>query len=832
MRQFFLLFILFSLCAMASAQSSNRIKGRVVDEKGNALAYANVYWKGESSGTTTNSEGQFSIKYPGDGAILAVRYIGYEYYADTLRGGQQDSLLIVLKPTQVSISEVVVTGDEDPAYRIIREAIAKRKFHLNQVEQFSCEAYIKGTIRLNDIPEKPPAIIPKALAPDTNDLGLLFLTESESRYHFRQPDKKKEEMIASRVAGFSQGYSWNRASEMEINLYNNAVYNESYSEREIISPISDRAMFFYKYKLEGSFYELGAMIHKIKVIPKRPADPVFSGYIYIVDGEWAIHSYELNLNRQNGLQFADSLFLGRNYYPELDSLWMPLSNHVKARYTIFGYDVTERYLCYYTQYNLYPEFKKGFFGPAVFEVEGEARDRDSTYWDSARVVLLTAEETDIYVEYDSMEALMNSPAYMDSLDRQLNKPKPLALLLTGYTFAKRYNRIFLVFDPVISMINYNTVEGANLSLGTRISKWSEEYKTGFYLNTDFKYGFGNKQFNAKAFLGARLSRKHFESIGIGGGRYSYQYNSDQPIGPFINTVHTLLAGKNHMKLYDARFGTIKYQRELFNGFFFHADFTYANRRPLQNVTDFSFKKEKNREMTSNNPQDPDDDAPAFEEHNAAYLLLKVTYRPGQKYELYPHKKELLGSKWPTFSLTYKKGLEFMGSKVNYDWMEFGIGDSRRLGLFGESEYDVFAGGFINNISTEFIDYKHFMGNQAYLLPLMTGNNAFGEVDRSPKRWFEALPYYEYSTNRYWVEAHYMHHFKGFIFNKIPGVRKLKFQMLAGVSVLYTPDQGTYVELVTGIENILRVLRFDLITSWADNRKPNLTYRIGIDLDFR
>jgi hypothetical protein len=275
MRQLSIL-ILLSLLPLSILAQAGWLNGRVVDEDGEPLAYANVYWKGLNTGTTTNPEGEFSIKMPPNARILAVRYIGYGYYEDTIDSDGSGFLEIVLYPTKVSIDEVLVTGEEDPAYAIIRAAIEKRKFHLRQVEAFSCDAYIKGTIRLNDIPEKPPAIIPKALAPDTNDLGLLFLTESESKYHFKQPNLKKEEMVASRVAGFSQGYSWNRASEMEINLYQNMVFNENYSEREIISPISDRALFFYKYKLEGSFFESGAMIHKIKVIPKRPADPVLN----------------------------------------------------------------------------------------------------------------------------------------------------------------------------------------------------------------------------------------------------------------------------------------------------------------------------------------------------------------------------------------------------------------------------------------------------------------------------------------------------------------------------------------------------------------------------
>ncbi len=815
------------ICLGLHAQT---VSGRVVDENGAPLAYANVYWKSSITGTTTNFDGEFNLNIPVGGGTLVVRFIGYNYYEQEITSSKS-GLEIQLSSKLVELGEVIVTGDEDPAYRIIREAIAKRKYHLKQVYEYSSKVYIKGTIRLNDIPDKPPAFIPKFLAPDTNDLGLLFLTESQSDYFFQQPDKKKEEMTASRIAGFNSGFSWNRASEMEVNLYKNSVFNEYYSERDIISPISDRAFFFYKYKLEGIYIENGVQINKIKVIPKRKADPVFAGYIYIIENLWAIHSFDLGITKASGLLFADTLYLGRNYFPYNDSTWMPLSNHVKARYNLFGYDATEQYVAYFENYDIEPNFEKGFFGAAVFAVDNDAKEKDSIYWDSARTVILTEEELSTYEEQDSLADLRESPAYMDSLDKALNKPRPLAIMFTGYTYGKRYYRSFFSVDPVISMFSYNTVEGFNINLSARYSKWKEDYKQGYRISAAFKYGVGNKQFNAKGFFAYRISRKRFESVGFGAGRYSTQYNNENPIGPFINMTSTLFVGDNYMKLYDAIFGTVKYQRELFNGFFLHADFTYAHRRPLVNVTDYTFRKEEKSNITSNDPQNPDSEAEAFEAHNAAYLKLEATYRPSQKFESYPNRKVLLGSKWPTFYFAYQIGLEMWGSKVNYDFLEFGVGDSRRLGLVGLSEYDVYVGGFVNNVSMEFMDYKHFLGSQTYYQPYGSSGSSFGNAERSPNRRFQALPYYGFSTNRYFVEAHYTHHFKGFFFNKIPGIRKLKMQLVTGLNFLYTPEQKEYFEFVAGIENIFRVLRFDLVTNWGNSRKPKLFFRFGANFDF-
>ena len=54
-------FILIHLCIMTFAQSSKKITGRVVDEKGEAIIGASIIVKGSSIGTSTDVDGNFTI---------------------------------------------------------------------------------------------------------------------------------------------------------------------------------------------------------------------------------------------------------------------------------------------------------------------------------------------------------------------------------------------------------------------------------------------------------------------------------------------------------------------------------------------------------------------------------------------------------------------------------------------------------------------------------------------------------------------------------------------------------------------------------------------------
>ena len=46
----------------------------------------------------------------------------------------------------------VVAGEENPAYTIMRKAIAKSKYHLQQIDSYNATVYIKGSGRLKKAP--------------------------------------------------------------------------------------------------------------------------------------------------------------------------------------------------------------------------------------------------------------------------------------------------------------------------------------------------------------------------------------------------------------------------------------------------------------------------------------------------------------------------------------------------------------------------------------------------------------------------------------------------------------------------------------------------------
>jgi hypothetical protein len=282
------------------------------------------------------------------------------------------------------------------------------------------------------------------------------------------------------------------------------------------------------------------------------------------------------------------------------------------------------------------------------------------------------------------------------------------------------------------------------------------------------------------------------AVSLFGGRYISQFNAQEPISYLVNTAYTLLDRRNYLKLYEKRYVEFSWRQEVTNGVVVNAGLEFARRVPLQNTTDFSLRQVDDRPFTPNLPLPVGSDSLGMAAHNANTLRLGVRLRFRQQYMSRPDFKINLDSPFPTLSLQYRRGIpEVLGGATDYDFLRIGLDQEVRLGLAGESRYDVSFGSFLSRNRVQLPDYRHFAGNQTILA-----------VDRLDA--FYLLPYYDYSTTGDHWEGHYEHHFNGFIFNKIPLLRRLRWQEVVGAHFLRTPQLGNYLELTAGIDQLLKI----------------------------
>lgn len=812
--KFFLVVILSGF--MAFHAQATTVSGRVTNASGEPLPFANVYIKGTTKGTTTNPDGFYKLEVPAGSCELVFRFIGYKMKVLAVAITEQPLQLdVVLEKENYTLNEVMVRADaEDPAYPIIRKAIENRKKYLNEVDEFTCNVYIKGVQRLTKYPKKFLGMdITLDEFIDTTT-GIIYLSESVSKFSFMKPDKVTETMVSSKVSGNNRAFSFNKASDMAFNFYENNMMVGELSQRGFISPIAQTAMLYYRYRLEGSFLENGRWVNKIEVIPRRKSDPVFSGYIFIQDSTWRIHSLELMLTKDSQIEFVDSLKIGQTFIPatEDETIWMQGSATFDFVFSAFGFHGNGNFIGVYSGYQIDPKLGKKAYRAGIMKIDEDANKKDSAYWENVRPVPLTEEEVRDYQKRDSLRVIKESKAYLDSLDKVNNRFKT-GNLITGYNYRSRYRKTNYTFSGMLDNIQFNTVEGWNIGMNTSFEKTLEKRKS-FNGALNFRYGFSNEDLQVTGMARYDYNVRKFAYIMLQGGKDLVQFNESKPITPIINTSYTLFGEYNYMKLFSKQFASVTTRIEPLNGIRLRADAEYSVRDAVTNNTDYTLTDKKSRAYTSNNPVNPFNDQPFFERNEALKVRIDARIRFRQEFIDRSEYIYITGSKFPVLFGTYEAGLpDVGGSDVNYSKFEVGVEDRIRLGMPGTLSYYIVYGDFNRQKSMYFMDATHFNGNQTF----------FSEFQQQR---FDLLDYYKYSTVSEYIQVFAEHNFGGFIFNKIPGIRKLKLNEIAGFRMLHVPDEVTHYEASFGIEK-LGLIRADYVLSFDEKGRTGSGFVIGI-----
>lgn len=846
------------------------IKGVVNSQDGSPLPFASIYIKQTESGAATDLNGRYEISLKPGQYELFYKYLGYESVSRVIEVGEDFVVVdITLKPETILLKAVTVkAGKEDPAYTIMRKAIAKAKYHTQQIDSYLAHVYIKGKGKLKDY----PWLAKKMLEKEGITKDRLFITESVSEIKYTRPNKFEEKVIAVYTQGANRSAS-----------PNNYIFGSFYRPEiaETVSPLSPKAFSYYKFEFLGTIKDGKYDVSKIKVIPRSKGDNVFEGVILIVEDWWSIHSLDLSASKL-GIRFQ----IKQIYNPIEDKAWLPVSQDATVGGKIFGFEFEGSYHATVTGYKITlnpalplemhvideklekeeaKKIKKQFsqknqqlkervengkeitnkelkqltkayekaeqeqqkepdvISESKYSVDSLAYKKDSAYWTVARPEPLNKEEVRGYKKTDSIDQVQRKRDEGDTLKSKRkhgNKGFRVPDIITGNYYSLGKNSNFQIHSP---WGGYNTVEGVNaiyrLSYYKRwvkrdtTNKDSRPETRRLEISPTFRYAFAREKFTG--FLRADY-RTRTSIFRISGGRYIQQFNSSEPIHPFINTFTTLFQGQNWMKIYERDFVDLNYRKTFNSKFTFTTAWSLAKRYELFNNNDYSFNDKSKIRYTPNAPVNAELASTGFADNTAFTGRIGFEGRPWQKFRIRNGVKYRADRSSPVLSLEYRKGFSgVFGSDVDFDLVEVGIRDGIRFGIRGTLDLNLKAGKFLNSRSMYFMDYKHFTGN---LTPFSTTD---------PVGSFRLLDYYNYSTRDQYFSANAHYHFRKFLLSRIPKVRLFGVTENFFVNYLATPYSGNYTELGYGINGILRIFRLEFATSFQNGNYIGNGFRLGI-----
>ena len=799
--------LLFFLPVFSSAQSC-MVEGRVVNVAGAPLPYATVRLPGEGKGTIADEDGNFKIEISGSQATLEVRFVGYKTRKESVSCDQTRDKNWVLTDMEYTLEETIVTSDgKDPAYGIMRKAIQQRKYHLDRPGAFQCDVYIKGLQRLNAFPER---VLGMKTDMDSSQLGIVYLSESVSEYYFRQPKDVREIMVSSKVSGRNNAFSYNQASDMYVNFYESLINLYELSERGFVSPVAPSSFLYYKFKLLGISYEDKDTLYRIQVIPKRASDPVFAGEIQIAAPDYRFHTANLYITKEARVEFVDTLRFHQVFVPAEKEVWMIGSQRMEFVFSAMGFQGNGQYLTNYFEYKVNPEFPKGFFGKEIMKVNADANLKDSAYWDSIRPIPLTHEEVLDYIEKDSIAKLKEQPEYLDSLDRASNRFRPGMFVLSGHSWYKRKTKTRYSMSPLATGVQYNTVEGWALNQSFTLTRELEGRRL-LSMSLNGRYGFASGRPHAYGSLYYRYNPVKAGMVYIAGGQWLRQFDGQNPVPVFLNSVYTLWDEQNLIKLYQAQVIRVGTGREIVNGLNLSYASEVSRRSAMVNHSLRVFRDVADRSFTSNNPLQTDGNALAFPTHVAWIQEVKANIVIGNEYVSRPDAKWNQGSKWPTLELGWQGGIPVSDRAPDFHEVFAYLQDDFSFGMIGKSTVRAGGGQFLSTNRMYFMDYRHFQGNILF-------------IRKSGDLSFQALPYYDYSSNGTYATAHWVHHTGGWLSNKLPLLRKLKTGEYIGVNFLAQSGRTAWVEYIAGIERL--GMQLGVVSAYAGGQHTYTGIRIG------
>lgn len=809
MRPKLILLIAFIPGYLSSAAQEYRVHGKITNAKLEPLALVSIEVKGTRLGATTKNDGSFELSLEEGMYDLVLSMVGYKSQVITIVVKKAPYLLNVImeEGEEKNLPGVVIKGkSKDWSEQVIRSVIKQKEKIMEAAGDYSCQVYIKATqIDSTNRKTKKPADTSKTKDPNA-ELYRMAMAEVVLNLDHKSTGQIKEEKTGVKKRGNVQSLFFLSTTEGDFNFYNNLVRTPAISSAPFLSPISYSGLMGYRYKLAKTEMIDGRKVYTISVKPRQVSNATVEGEVSIVDSLWVILSTRFRFPSYH-LPEYDFFEVQQQYNYVQSKAWMI----THQQFTYFSKSnrskISGQTIVSYSGFELNKVFDKRYFGVEVSSTTQEAYEKDSSFWSTTRTEPLTPKEIRFIQFRDSIYRATHTKAYLDSMDKVINRITWKKALMTGQAFSNHEKERTWYLPAIPSIYQPLQFGGSRINLSAFYSKRYKSRKT-ISLYSDLSYGIRNKDVNGFA-------------------RFSRMYN------PFSRGYYTIELGRRFEHIFDGDAWINMLKRSnvyLANSIKVDHGLEIINGLKISTAAEIGFRRSVasykiNPDVDSLFGDILDNNQPvAFKGYNAFYAEAKLSYTPFQRYVREPKEKIILGSAWPTFYVSIRKGLPgIFNSKVNFDYLEFGLQQEIKIGLAGISRYTVKSGSFISRKDLRIVDYQWQRRGDPILF-------------MNPDRSYQALDS-TFAVFKRFYQAHYVHEFNGFLINKIPLLKKLELREVAGAGFLFAQERELrYVEGFAGVERVFKwpfnpLTKFKLgvyvVGSAANQFKNPVQFKVGV-----
>lgn len=784
--------LIFVFIFLSFQLNSQIIVGTVTKESGKPISSCVIHGLKSSVRTVTDSTGSYLLEAGVGMNVIEYSAPGYSSLIDTIDVNtgevRHDVTLFELSS---ELQEVVIQADKrELANEYIKKAIEKRAYHQELISEYMCDSYCFTSLEKDKYDSlKTDSII---------GIEKLNLIEWNAISMYKYPNKFRDEYIAfndfseTKVFEKLPSINPNAADEMfgrteyissdnksyenpnaliegindfHFSLYDNLINANRITENPIISPIADNAFLYYKYFLEQSYYDsLNTLIYEINVVPKFDNEALLKGKLFLQQGDWAIISYDLEVNPK-ALLFLNDIEM-KCEFTKIGDRIVPSKREYRYRIKKENKWIYGLVRLSHSNYKFTVENTKWLETKVYHE---DAFTKDSLYWKEKRPFSLKEYELQYIAEQDSIIRYHESEEYLHKMDSIRNKFRLIQVLFNdGYAHVNSFKKYEFTICSVLEAAIHFGVGGYRNNL---YGSYQKEFKNGkiIYGKPYLDYGYYNKDLKGSVEGYLLYNRMNFSKIGFQVGNVYDVVKGTQNIQNYIYQTNRV----NNKKF------EINYSREILNGLYVKTLLNYSDKKSIENII--------NPPWLDTILQYAGMVKQSFDPYKMVSATFDFEYHIRQKYMIRDNKKKVFPSLWPTLFVTYKKSIPgILGSTSDFDFFEFKVEENLKLNTFGKLNYKFTYGNFLQKKNLQVADFKFF--RQSDMGFFSDPMNTLQLLDTN------------LNTASAYIQTNLIHHFNGFFLNKIWGINKLKLEETIGCSYLLLPQTNfSQFEYYVGIE---------------------------------
>ena len=223
--------LFFFILLLAVGGYGQNLKGKITDLQGNPIEYASIYVSEIKTGCISSQTGEFILPLKAGTYTCIIQHLSYKTVTQTVQIPQETVLEIKMETQAIILKEVKIRSkDEDKAYRIIRNTVAKSPYYRKQLLSYKATFYSKGSMKIKDV----PLLVGKLLEKYAKDINIrkgdVYTMESVNEIKVT-PDKTEQRVI-SRRSSYPKSLQFDVADSYDYNIY------KTDADDDFISPVT------------------------------------------------------------------------------------------------------------------------------------------------------------------------------------------------------------------------------------------------------------------------------------------------------------------------------------------------------------------------------------------------------------------------------------------------------------------------------------------------------------------------------------------------------------------------------------------------------------------